>query len=122
LELRVRRFALLKGGEDLAHKCPGRLGRKLHRHTLSCPIRMAYEINRQRMVEGCVVGMIEVNIGGIDAHPSSCALGAAEDLRLVRDVGAHRSPPMLRDACCRTRSPWPSHRRLARADKRRARR
>ena len=51
------------------------------------------EVDGQHMIERRMIGMIEIDIGGVDAHPAFAALGAADESGLFDDIGAHGGLP-----------------------------
>src|SRR5689334_1458972 len=73
----MRGLAARERDHDLRHELPGGGRGQLDRDALTRAVRLADEVDAERMVERRVKGVVEIDIGGIDAHPAAWALGAA---------------------------------------------
>ena len=74
---RMRRFPAGQRSKDLAHQRARGVGAQLHGHPLARTVGLADEIDAERVIERRVIGVIEIDIGGIDPHPAVRSLGAA---------------------------------------------
>src|SRR5205814_3690801 len=86
----VLTFAIRERGLDLLDQLTGGLRTQFDGDPLTPAGSLVDEIDAERMVQRGVGGMVEVDIGRVDAHPALRSLGAAvaQD-RLHYDVGAH---------------------------------
>ena len=89
----VRGVAARQRRLDLLDQRQRGLPRNLDRDALAPAVGLADEVDAQRMVERRMVGMVVIDVGGVDPHPAARSLGAAGHRGLFDDVGAHdRSP------------------------------
>ena len=66
---------------DAANQFPGGLGAQLHRHPGSRAGRVVHEVDVERVLVGCVVGMVEVDGGRVQPEPTFWPFAAAGDVR-----------------------------------------
>src|SRR5580692_4401052 len=90
---RMRNLAARKRGEDTVDERTCRLGAELDRDTVPATLAFISEVDGKHVIEGRVIRMIEIDVGGVDLHPAFAALGAADERGFFDDIGAHcRSP------------------------------
>ncbi len=65
------------------------IGAELDRDAVAPALAFIGEVDGEHVVEGGVIRMIEIDVGGVDLHPAFAALGAADESGLFDDVGAH---------------------------------
>ena len=82
-------FAACERRQDALHQRARRVGAQFHRNTFRCAVGLANEVDRQRMGERSVVGVIEIYVRRVDAHPAVRPLGAARNGGFLDDVRAH---------------------------------
>jgi hypothetical protein len=82
----MRGLSTRQRSENSVHKGSRRLGAQLDRHAVAAAFTFIGEVDGEHMVERRVVGMIEIDVRGIDAHPALTAFGAADECGLFDDV------------------------------------
>src|SRR5262249_57769899 len=87
--LAVLDFATGQGGENLRNQLARGRRAQFHRDALAPAVRFADEVNAERMIERRVEGMVVIDVGGVDPHPTVRPLGAAQELGFLHDVRAH---------------------------------
>ena len=68
------RFAAGERGKDARHQCAGGIGTQFDRHAVTSALAFIGEVDRKNVVKGRIIRMIEMDIGGVDPHPSFTAL------------------------------------------------
>src|ERR1700680_3854703 len=68
------------------------MGAELDRDAAAPALAFIGEVDGQHMVEGGMIRMVEINVGGVDLHPALAALGAADEGGLFDDIRAHDDP------------------------------
>src|ERR1700685_1641553 len=89
----VRGFTARQCGKNSIDQGARGIGAKLHRDAVAPALAFIGEVDGQHVIEGGVIRMIVIDVGGIDLHPALAALSAADKSGLFDDVGAHGSPP-----------------------------
>ena len=72
----VLAFAIRERGLDLLDQLTGGLRAQFDGDALTAAGSLIDEIDAERMVERCVVGMVVIDVGDIDGHPALRSLGA----------------------------------------------
>src|SRR5580704_4866818 len=85
----MRGLAARKRGKDSLHQRPRGVGAKLHRHPVAAAFALIGEVDGKHVIERRVIGMVEIDIGGIDPHPAPAALRATDQRSLFDDIRAH---------------------------------
>src|ERR1043166_6014098 len=77
-----------------------RLPRNLDGDALAPAVGLADEVDAERMVELRLVGMVVVDVGGVDPHPAAVRpLRGADEPGLFNDVRAHEMSPGTQPRC-----------------------
>ena len=87
--LAVLDLAARQGRENFLNQPACGFGAELDRDPLTPAVSLVDEVDAERMVELRVIGMVVIDIGGVDPHPAVGALGAAMEAGLLDDVRAH---------------------------------
>src|ERR1043166_7840982 len=94
-------LADLKRLQDLLDQLTRRLGAELDCDALASAVRIAGEVDRERVIERRMVRVVVIDVGVVDPHPAPGSLGAADERRLLDDVRAHAdlrarsTPPII---------------------------
>src|SRR5271163_4121701 len=76
-----------------------RVGTELDGDTIAAALAFIGEVDSEHVIERRVIRMIEIDVRGVDPHPAFAALGAADERRLLDDIGAHERASRF-DALC----------------------
>src|SRR5262249_2441022 len=87
------RLAARERSHNAIDQRPRRVGAELHRNAVAPALALIGEVDGEHVVEGGVVRMIEIDVGGVDLHPTFAAFGATDERRFFDDVGAHALLP-----------------------------
>src|SRR5579863_1158775 len=82
-------LAALQRGKNPLDQRARRIGAELDRDAVVSAFALIGEVDGEYMVERRMIGMIEIDIGGVDRHPAFAALGAADQCRFFDNVGTH---------------------------------
>src|ERR1700735_5474888 len=86
-------FTARQRRQDPIDQSAGRPGAELNRDAGAPALAFIGEVDGEHVVEGRVIGMVEIDVGGVDLHPALAALGAADEIGFFDDVGAHGEFP-----------------------------
>ena len=75
-----------------------RIGGQLDRDAITPALAFIGEVDGEHVIERRVIGMVEIDIGGVDPHPAFTAFGAADQRGFFDDVGAHDLPLRIHSA------------------------
>src|SRR4029077_15654975 len=67
-----------------------RLGAQLDGDAVATALALVSEVDGEHVIERRIVGMVVIDVGGVDPHPALTPFGAADQRRLFDDVRAHR--------------------------------
>ncbi len=67
---------------------------QLDRDAVAAAFTLIGEVDPKHMVERGMIGMIEIDVRGVDPHPALAAFGAADERCLFDDIGAHVDLPL----------------------------
>src|ERR1700687_4127868 len=75
----VSGFPARQRGKNPLDQSARGIGAELDRDTIAAALTFIGEVDGQHVIEGGMVRMVEIDIGGIDPHPALAALGAADE-------------------------------------------
>src|ERR1700732_3702712 len=85
-------LATRQRGENSIDQGARRIGAELDRDAVAPALAFIGEVDGQHMVEGGMIRMVEINVGGGDLHPALAALGAADEGGPFEYIRAHDDP------------------------------